>query len=281
MTRKGIKRLVFGAYTNLLGDQEGYVPIRVLSGLGRGLRLRLNLVGGLETGYLWGNYESAVVNRLVSLVKPGMVVWDCGCYLGYYTCIFARLVGPSGIVVAIEPDETNLNRIKRHVKSNGFENVIYFDAPIGTGDDVEFIISGNTNSHISGSWIGGKREDYRQREIIETKKVLRSVSLDGLLDIPAIPRPDLIKIDIEGFEEVALRYTQKLMDEVAPLIILELHNPDCDKAAWSLAQRWNCELSDIATGKVIDNSNDVGGTVLLKPRSSRRGHGPAEGYEKS
>lgn len=265
-----IKRLardaVFNAWTRLLGDNGGFVNARVVRGPGAGLRVKLNLLSGLETGYLYGSYEYPIVSRLPELIGPGATVWDCGCHIGYYTCIFARLVGPHGNIVAVEPDPANMKRIRHHVDLNGFKNVQYVDTALGTGEVVDFIISGNTNSHIAGAWIGDRVENYRSKEVIKDNIRLQSESLDSLLRRPGIPRPDWIKIDIEGFELTALQYAQTLMQEVRPRIILELHNPDCDAFAWDFAQRWGYELSSMTTGQRLMRKSAVGGTVLLSPQ---------------
>jgi len=257
---------IFGIWHLLAADNDGLVPIRVLSGPGRGLRLRLNLLSGLETGYLYGTYEREVVSRLPDFVRPGMAVWDCGCYLGYYTAIFSRLVGPSGKVAAVEPDPANMKRIRLHAAINGLDNIVFVPTALGTGERVNFVVSGNTNSHISGSWIGATESGYADREVFKSAVDMKSESLDSLLELPNVPKPDVVKIDIEGFEHIAIKHAKKLMTEVRPTIVLELHNPLCDEAAWEFSQKWNCRIRSIATGEELTRRTDVHGTVLLTPR---------------
>src|ERR1700685_4612700 len=91
--RSILKKLVFGTFTRFSADQNGRIAVRTLSGPAMGLRFRLDLVGNFEMGYFLGNYERNIVNRLSTFVQPGWIVWDVGVYVGYYTCLLARLVG--------------------------------------------------------------------------------------------------------------------------------------------------------------------------------------------
>jgi Methyltransferase FkbM domain len=79
---------------------------------------------------------------------------------------------------------------------------------------------------------------------------VRGLSLDQAYENPNVPKPDLVKLDIEGAELLALPHAEKLTSEVRPLIILELHNPECDAAAWEFAGRANYTLESLDTGQL-------------------------------
>jgi hypothetical protein len=49
----------------------------------------------------YGIYEESLTEAFLHLVEPGQVVVDIGMHLGYYTTLFACLVGPSGEVHAL------------------------------------------------------------------------------------------------------------------------------------------------------------------------------------
>ena len=255
------RRLVCGAITALKGP---LVEVPVIRGPARGLRLKLDLVKGGENAYWLGRYDPAILSRLARVCKEGWTVWDAGTYLGFYSVFFARAVGPLGHVVAIEPDSRSLERTKSNVALNGYQNVTFLKAAIGAGtSEVEFVLSDTTTSHISGTYVGACASAVTtHQQSIQT----RCMSLDQVLYECLGPPPQLVKMDIEGAEKDALQHASYLAEEIRPLILLELHNPECDAEAWQFAQRFDYVLKSMKTNRVIENPTDVNGTVLLTPK---------------
>lgn len=230
------------------------------------LRFRLNLNEFIEPLYFYGNYELSQAKAISKICQPGWVVWDCGIYLGYYTNLFCRLVGPSGVVVAFEPDPNNVARTKENLTLNKFTNAIFVEAAVGPPvGEVEFVISRNTNSHIAGTYIGTDDSDYAKRERVDKVVRLRCMSLDEAYEDPSIPNPQLVKIDIEGAERLALQHMVQIATELRPVIVVELHNPDCDAEAWRFFQSVNYSMFSLDRGKQIANRAEVGGTLLCVP----------------
>ena len=62
-----------------------------------------------------------VVSKLA--LKPGEAVADLGAGSGYFTLRFARAVGPSGKVFAVDIDSEMLDYIERRAKEEGLANV--------------------------------------------------------------------------------------------------------------------------------------------------------------
>src|SRR6185436_2807994 len=55
--------------------------------------------------WLLGGFEPRTLKQYEELVKPGAIVIDVGANVGAHTLPFARLVGPSGRVLAVEPTQ--------------------------------------------------------------------------------------------------------------------------------------------------------------------------------
>ena len=77
--------------------------------------LRLSILGVHEP------FETEIIKKEI---KKGDTVLDIGANIGYYTLIFAELVGENGKVFAFEPDPTNFAILEKNVEANGYKNVV-------------------------------------------------------------------------------------------------------------------------------------------------------------
>jgi FkbM family methyltransferase len=259
-----LKDTAYKAATSILGDGDGLVRLPVISGPARGLHFRLDLVHRKEA-YFWGKYDRSLIERVAPIIRPGWVVWDCGTYIGFYTGIFGRLVGPSGTVVAIEPDPRNLRRTRENMKLNGLSNIRYENVAVGKPcGEAEFLLSDNSNSHLPGYHVGGDKHKWLSAEAQLKTIRIPCLSLDQLYLERSLPKPNLIKLDIEGAEKDGLSFADRLVNEVRPLIVLELHNRECDAAAWHFSQNAGYRIISLDSGLPIVRKEDVMGTLLLQ-----------------
>ena len=68
--------------------------------------------------------DDGLDNKVIKkLVKKGDTVLDLGANIGYWTCLFADLVGETGRVFAFEPSPDNFKMLKKNVELNGYKNV--------------------------------------------------------------------------------------------------------------------------------------------------------------
>jgi hypothetical protein len=68
---------------------------------------------------LGGGYETVETALVLDLVRPGQVVLDIGANIGYYTLLFARLVGATGRVVAFELFRDRFNNVDHRLTNPG------------------------------------------------------------------------------------------------------------------------------------------------------------------
>ena len=109
---------------------------RVERGPGQGLWLELNPRTGQQ--YLHGDVEPAIQEVLAEKLKPGMVFYDLGANIGFFSLLAARLVGATGKVFSFEPDPEIAGRLRRNIARNGFTNATVVQAGIWSA-------SGNVN----------------------------------------------------------------------------------------------------------------------------------------
>jgi FkbM family methyltransferase len=134
---------------------------------------------------------------LASTLKEGQVFLDIGANVGFYSLFAARRVGPSGCVIAFEPDPMTFESLTRSLRYNALDwasavNVALSDRE---GELPFFTVSdGSAHSLVP---------EIEQRAGRYSGKVLVRVSrLDDLVreQLIKIPRIDLVKLDVEGEE---------------------------------------------------------------------------------
>jgi FkbM family methyltransferase len=205
------------------------------SALGRVLRLPLKLipsewplwvVRGPLRGHRWipgasvhgcwlGTFERYEQDLLSRIVVPGDVVFDIGANVGFYTLLAARLVAPTGIVVAFEPVARNIRYLRRHLEMNGCSNVRVFAAAVS--DQVGTANFEAGPSHSEGHLI---TDDSPASSAYSVSLV----TLDRLVAQRETPIPQLIKIDVEGAEYAVLRGATDLLRSARPQILLSTHS---------------------------------------------------------
>ncbi len=157
-------------------------------------------------------YEPDVWKHLMAQVQPGDVVADVGAFIGLYTIALARRVGPSGKVVAFEPDLENFAALRAHVELNGVgERVELVGAVVGAEDGVVPFDAGKASeSHVGQIGTNGAQ-------------MVQCVHLDTVF---ANERLSILKIDVEGYEERVLQGSMNLLSDRGRgprLIYMEVH----------------------------------------------------------
>jgi FkbM family methyltransferase len=147
-------------------------------------------------------------------VTPGMVVFDVGANVGFYTTLFARLVGPAGRVHAFEPDPLNFGILRRRTARN--PNV---EAnPTAAGDH-----SGRITLFCNRS----NRADNRVHPSLgdETAEAVEVplITLDAYCAERGLDRIDAVKMDVQGAEVAALAgFRQTLLRTPPRWLLIEL-----------------------------------------------------------
>ena len=179
--------------------------VRILQGPLRGKRW---IAGSSNHGCWLGSYELLKQKRVIELVRPGMVCWDIGANVGFYTLLFAEVAGPRGKVFAFTPLPGNIDLLRRHIRMNGFGNVRVLAGALGGFDeDVRFDPGpGTSMGHIAS----------------EGSLKVACWRADTLLATGEVEAPDIIKIDVEGAEAEVLRGARRAMER-HPVIFLATH----------------------------------------------------------
>ena len=121
---------------------------------------KLDSLGIFRHGF-YDQFQTEIVKKII---KKGDIVLDVGAHIGYFTLIFAKLVGKNGKVFAFEPDPTNFDLLTKNVEINGYKNVILVRKAFSdkTGKTNLFLSNINAGDHM----------------IIDTKENRNSVEIE-------------------------------------------------------------------------------------------------------
>ncbi|MCS6877659.1 MAG: FkbM family methyltransferase, partial [Geminicoccaceae bacterium] len=183
---------------------------------------RLHLTPDSQLKYLRpgrAGFEAKLLAQVAILVKPSTPVWDIGANVGVFAFAAAGLAGASGRVLAVEPDPWLFGLLQRSRAANrvrGLAEIELLCAAVADRPSVaRFGIAARGRASNALLGLGGSRTGGVREELL-----VPTVTLDQLLE--ASFAPELVTIDVEGAELLALRGAERLLREVRPRLLIEV-----------------------------------------------------------
>lgn len=172
--------------------------------------------------YFWygkNGYEVASVREWVMRAKKANVVFDIGAHTGLFSLLAVRS-NPSLVkVVAFEPTARASSRILENLIVNSLVGHVTVEtrAISNSEGEVEFMIYVDDYQIGTGSsFLGtGKAYDVMRRERAATTTIDSYIKASGLV-------PDLLKIDVEGAEILALEGARELLAMKTATFLIEV-----------------------------------------------------------
>jgi FkbM family methyltransferase len=181
-----------------------------------------DLIGGFIKHH--GFWEHHLYGLYSSLIKKDYYCIDAGANLGFHSIQLGNL---SKKVYAFEPQSYIYNQLCANILFNDLDNVIEtYKLGLGNKEDTKQLWNiehenwvGNGAHNWGGRGViqenyGGERATHNEFREEDTIKI---VPLDSL----NIPRCDLIKIDVQGYEYNLLIGAKNLLNKFKPTIFLE------------------------------------------------------------
>jgi FkbM family methyltransferase len=198
-------------------------------------------------------YEPGATGALLSLLEPGGAFVDIGANAGYFTVIAALRVGPSGRVIAFEPNPSVRSRLARHVAMNRLtDRVTIVDLALAdcSADGVPLFVScWPENDGLSS--LTPSPETMRRGGLRADATVPVSVrTFDEWAAALDLPRLDLLKIDVEGAEAQVLRGMRETLERRPPQRIVCETLPGSEAAAFLTAFGYKSSMLDEIPGGI-------------------------------
>lgn len=177
---------------------------------------------GVSMHCVTGSYEPAETAFIRKFLMPGMTFVDIGANIGWFTLNAAKIVGPTGRVISFEPRADTYAALSRSLEDNDY--LSYCNAHNNAVGDApgELLIGWNAQmANPGGTWLLPQKglQDAFINGGANTQKTA-VVTLDSVL---GDARVDLIKIDVEGAEPLALGGAARVLINQRPTILCEIN----------------------------------------------------------
>jgi FkbM family methyltransferase len=189
----------------------GFRELRLAGGPLAGSRMVLDLTKDEERRFWLSLHERWVQREIVDRLGPGQTAWDVGAYIGYHTLLMCK-TSVTGEVVAVEPHPTTRARLEQNLRLNGADHAVTI-VPMAIAEQ-------------PGTIRMIEHGDRPAQNCVDPEGDLEvpATTLDQLLD--QFGPPSLVKLDVERSEDLALAGARRLLEEVRPVWIIELHGGD-------------------------------------------------------
>jgi FkbM family methyltransferase len=224
----------------ILPDDER-VWVQVEAGPASGLWMELSPRTGQT--YLRGDGEQAVQRVLAERLRRGMVFYDLGANIGFYSMLAARIVGPGGRVFSFEPDSDVAGRLRRTVVQNQFENVTVVERAVWSSTCERKFVAADPSSPDHGTGTLMNSAESRSSTVVEC------VALDDF--VQGAPPPQAIKCDVEGAEAEVLRGATNLLSTRRPWILCETHSEANGRACRHILRSFEYSLENIDGNHIL------------------------------
>ena len=163
----------------------------------------------------YGEYSENEYNLLRQIIHPGETILDVGANIGAFTVPLGQAVGPSGRVLAFEPQRLVFQMLCANVMINNLTNVEAIPAAAGdTGGSVNMPVPDyGSEGNFGGISISSRAEN---------REWTRMVAIDSF----ELSACHLIKVDVEGFEKNVLDGAVETIKKFRPAIYLENDRKD-------------------------------------------------------
>jgi len=179
----------------------------------RGIKFRLNITTNTIDSKLLTS-SKYISKKEIQALKPTSVdgaFIDIGANIGYFSLSIASMGFKN--ILAIEPNPLTIKALQSNIKINGYENIIKL-APYCVGKEEELTFY--SCADLGSSGVIKNELDSSAREIRVQSKTLESILYEY-----QIRKIDTLKIDIEGYEDVALMpFFEKVNNNLWPRVIV-------------------------------------------------------------
>ena len=160
-----------------------------------------------------GDYEPELMAVLATLVSPDSVCVDVGANVGAITLALSSLC-PDGFIYAFEPATQSFGFLKRNLARNGVGNATAQRLALSDA-------GGEATLSYNREFAGGAFISDHVRDGVQ--ETVRVGTIDHWAQQAGLDRLDLIKVDVEGYEQKVLSGARATIKSFRPTLVVELN----------------------------------------------------------
>lgn len=206
---------------------------------------------------LYGEFSEGEVEIFKQVLRPGMMAVEVGANIGAHTVFLAKAVGPTGGVMAFEPQRVAFQTLCANLALNNITNVHCVHAAAGAAPGNLLVpqLDQTQVNNFGGLGLGS----YQQGERVPV------VTLDSF----NLPQCTLLKIDVEGMEQDVLLGAKETIARCLPLMYIENDREDRSAALIRLIDSLGYSMfwhvpPLFNPGNFFGNAENVFGSIVSK-----------------
>ncbi len=181
--------------------------------------------------------EVRLAKFMIQKLHPSQTFLDIGAHIGYFSVLASELIKDNGRVIAIEPSK-NTYRILRSNTANE-KNIRTYNLAISDKNGQQLFmdfpdVRSEDNRLVTSKNIQTKADTYP----------MATMTLDALVKEKNF-LPSMIKIDVEGGESKVIKGGETYLQNMDPVIIMEVLKTTDKKPYWSamnLLEQWGFQM---------------------------------------
>jgi FkbM family methyltransferase len=157
----------------------------------------------------YGEFSEDEADLLRMIIEPGWTILEVGANMGAHSVFLARATGPTGFLLAFEPQRVIFQILCANVALNALSNVYTYHAAVGRDETkltvpcFDYTVERNYGHVGLGSWPEGD--------------LVSQLTIDSL----SLPSCHLIKIDVEGMEGEVIAGAEQTIRRFRPVLYVE------------------------------------------------------------
>jgi len=210
------RKRYYAFYTKIFAPLHLFQNQTAIRPYQQNLKIKLHIDEWIQQQiYFLDVFDERGIRFLQNHLNPGDIFLDIGANIGCYTLAASKMVTDTGKVYAFEAISGVFEKLTYNANINKLQNVVLENKAIYSKEDtLTFYVSARENMGMSSIF----RHDTESGQT----ETVKAISVDQYVTEKNIQKINVIKIDIEGAEMFALKGMTKTLQNLKPLVMIEL-----------------------------------------------------------